>query len=81
MGCAVWGRPEGDKLTTDPCTVCGKQVHHMCAIGVFEGNDSALNEGSLSNICSGSDFDFVLSPYTTEKESSAPVHRAAKRQK
>ncbi|ETP17705.1 hypothetical protein F441_07985 [Phytophthora nicotianae CJ01A1] len=44
MGCSVTGCQEGDELKTDPCTVCGKLVHHMCAIAVFEGAESALNE-------------------------------------
>ncbi|ETK80541.1 hypothetical protein L915_13803 [Phytophthora nicotianae] len=46
MPCAVDGCAEGPELKTDPCSVCGKPTHHMCAIGVFEGDNSALNERS-----------------------------------
>ncbi|ETL94356.1 hypothetical protein L917_07655 [Phytophthora nicotianae] len=49
MGCSVTGCQEGDELKTDPCTVCGKLVHHMCAIAVFEGAESALNERKASS--------------------------------
>ncbi|POM63904.1 hypothetical protein PHPALM_20637 [Phytophthora palmivora] len=44
MGCAVDGCQEADELKRDPCSVCGKLTHHICAIGVFEGADSAPNE-------------------------------------
>ncbi|OWZ23616.1 LOW QUALITY PROTEIN: hypothetical protein PHMEG_0001468 [Phytophthora megakarya] len=44
MVCAVAGCDEGPELKTDPCSVCGKPVHHMCAIEVYEGEASALNE-------------------------------------
>ncbi|KAE9092206.1 hypothetical protein PF006_g24753 [Phytophthora fragariae] len=47
MSCAVKDCQEGDDLKRDPCSVCGNLVHHICAIGVFEVSDSALNE-SLS---------------------------------
>ncbi|KAF1785756.1 hypothetical protein GQ600_5481 [Phytophthora cactorum] len=37
-----WGAcQEGGELKIDPCSVCGNR---MCAIGVFEGATSALNE-------------------------------------
>ncbi|ETN10330.1 hypothetical protein PPTG_10980 [Phytophthora nicotianae INRA-310] len=51
MGCSVTGCQEGDELKTDPCTVCGKLVHHMCAIAVFEGAESALNESWEEALC------------------------------
>ncbi|ETO58629.1 hypothetical protein F444_22990 [Phytophthora nicotianae P1976] len=51
MGFSVTGCQEGDELKTDPCTVCGKLVHHMCAIAVFEGAESALNERFCSQAC------------------------------
>ncbi|KAG1695049.1 hypothetical protein DVH05_020977 [Phytophthora capsici] len=44
MPCAVGGCAEGPELKTDPCSVCGKPTHHMCAISVFDGENSALNE-------------------------------------
>ncbi|EEY69749.1 uncharacterized protein PITG_06235 [Phytophthora infestans T30-4] len=44
MACFVEGCQEDDGLKKDPCTVCGRLIHHMCAIGVYEGSDSALNE-------------------------------------
>ncbi|POM76627.1 LOW QUALITY PROTEIN: Hypothetical protein PHPALM_6112 [Phytophthora palmivora] len=44
MGCAVDGCQEADELKRDPCSVGGKLTHHLCAIGVFEGADSAPNE-------------------------------------
>ncbi|KAF1789726.1 hypothetical protein Pcac1_g7444 [Phytophthora cactorum] len=43
MGCAGTACQEGNELKTDPRTVC-TPIHHMCAIGGFEGKDSSLNE-------------------------------------
>ncbi|KAE9010789.1 hypothetical protein PR002_g15261 [Phytophthora rubi] len=51
MGCAVKDCQEGDDLKRDPCSVCGNLVHHICAIGVFEVSDSALNERFCSLSC------------------------------
>ncbi|EEY57368.1 uncharacterized protein PITG_11219 [Phytophthora infestans T30-4] len=44
MACFLEGCQEDDGFKKDPCTVCGRLIHHMCAIGVYEGSDSALNE-------------------------------------
>ncbi|KAG1709944.1 hypothetical protein DVH05_028620 [Phytophthora capsici] len=44
MACFVEGCQVDEGLKKDPCIVCGKLIHHMCAIGVDEGSDSALNE-------------------------------------
>ncbi|POM81341.1 Hypothetical protein PHPALM_701 [Phytophthora palmivora] len=41
---AVLGCKEGDKLTTNPCSVCGKPTHHLCAVDVFVRPNSAINE-------------------------------------
>ncbi|KAG6956645.1 hypothetical protein JG688_00011318 [Phytophthora aleatoria] len=51
MGCAVKGCQEGGELKIDPCSVCGNLVHRICAIGVFEGATSALNERFCSKFC------------------------------
>ncbi|KAG6956298.1 hypothetical protein JG688_00011488 [Phytophthora aleatoria] len=69
MGCAVKGCQEGDELETDPCTVCGKLIHYMCAMGVFEGATLALTERICTRIC-------VRVVYPSEE---MPVSSAGKR--